>query len=265
MLTQTGTLTPFGYAGQYTDAESGLQYLRARYYDPATQQFLTVDPLLAQTDQAYAYAGGSPTNATDPSGLCETIQDCYQQGNQYTGGGGSATEGASGAAGNLPEAVIEIEGGVTRNIGTVTWSYDGSGTPHDATFHPTVSSTSASSLASSSGGRCPATFGTSTSNDYKGTFFAQNPDLEGKVIVHHAVEQQVLNDYPGILTSSEMHSYENLRGIPKDINGQVHLSWIRMMWNDFYKANPSATKQTFLDQATTIDDLFGHLFDPPVR
>jgi uncharacterized protein RhaS with RHS repeats len=26
--------TPFQYAGQYTDKESGLQYLRARYYDP---------------------------------------------------------------------------------------------------------------------------------------------------------------------------------------------------------------------------------------
>ncbi len=32
---QTGTLAnPFGYAGQYTDPETGLQYLRARYYDP---------------------------------------------------------------------------------------------------------------------------------------------------------------------------------------------------------------------------------------
>ena len=69
VLTTTGTTTPCGYAGQYTDAESGLQYLRARYYDPATAQFLTVDPLLAQTDQAYAYADGSPTNKTDPSGL----------------------------------------------------------------------------------------------------------------------------------------------------------------------------------------------------
>jgi len=68
VLTTTGTTTPFGYAGQYTDPATGLQYLRARYYDPATQQFLTVDPLLAQTEQAYAYAGGSPTNGSDPSG-----------------------------------------------------------------------------------------------------------------------------------------------------------------------------------------------------
>src|SRR5438874_1619024 len=32
----TGSTTPFGYAGQYGDAESGLQYLQARYYDPGT-------------------------------------------------------------------------------------------------------------------------------------------------------------------------------------------------------------------------------------
>jgi RHS repeat-associated protein len=67
--TSGSTSTPFGYAGEYTDAESGFLYLRARYYDPATQQFLTVDPLLAATAQAYTYAGGSPLNFTDPAGL----------------------------------------------------------------------------------------------------------------------------------------------------------------------------------------------------
>jgi RHS repeat-associated protein len=65
----TGSVAnPFRYAGQYRDAESGLYYLRARYYAPATQQFLRRDPLVAATEQAYAYAGGSPLNATDPSG-----------------------------------------------------------------------------------------------------------------------------------------------------------------------------------------------------
>lgn len=61
---------PFGYTGEYTDAESGLIYLRARYYDPSTQQFLTVDPLFARTEQAYAYAAGSPLNLIDPTGHC---------------------------------------------------------------------------------------------------------------------------------------------------------------------------------------------------
>jgi uncharacterized protein RhaS with RHS repeats len=35
------TITPLGFAGQYTDPETGFQYLRARYYDPATAQFVS--------------------------------------------------------------------------------------------------------------------------------------------------------------------------------------------------------------------------------
>ena len=60
---------PFQYAGQYTDQKTGLQYLRARYYDPATSQFLSRDPLEDTTLQPYAYADNSPTNGTDPTGL----------------------------------------------------------------------------------------------------------------------------------------------------------------------------------------------------
>jgi uncharacterized protein RhaS with RHS repeats len=55
-------------------------YLRARYYDPSSQQFLTVDPALSWTEQAYAYAGGSPTNYSDPSGLavdCGPFDRCW--------------------------------------------------------------------------------------------------------------------------------------------------------------------------------------------
>jgi RHS repeat-associated protein len=66
--------TPLGFAGEYTDAESGLQYLRARYTDPATGQFLTRDPLAAVTGQPYAYAGDDPLAATDPSGLLSLQQ-----------------------------------------------------------------------------------------------------------------------------------------------------------------------------------------------
>lgn len=70
LAARTGSqTTPLGFAGQYTDAESGLQYLRARYLDPATGQFLTRDPLTAATRTPYSYAGGNPLAATDPSGL----------------------------------------------------------------------------------------------------------------------------------------------------------------------------------------------------
>lgn len=61
-------ITPFGYAGQYTDP-TGLLYLRARYYDPSTGQFLTIDPLVNKTRLAYAYTPGDPLQAADPLGL----------------------------------------------------------------------------------------------------------------------------------------------------------------------------------------------------
>lgn len=62
-------LTPFGFAGAYTDS-TGLTYLINRYYDSSTGQFLSVDPDVAMTSQAYLYAGDDPLNATDPTGLC---------------------------------------------------------------------------------------------------------------------------------------------------------------------------------------------------
>jgi RHS repeat-associated protein len=65
----TGASTPLQGAGQYHDP-SGLYYLRARYLDPQTAQFLTPDPLNAVTQSSYNYAGNDPLNRTDPLGLC---------------------------------------------------------------------------------------------------------------------------------------------------------------------------------------------------
>jgi hypothetical protein len=110
-----------------------------------------------------------------------------------------------------------------------------------------------------------ATLGTSTSNNYKETFFTANSGTRGNVVVHHAVEQQVLRRYPGVVTQSQMHSLENLRGIPNNLNNTVHLSQIRRSWNEFYRNNPSPTQAQILDHATAIDNQFGHLFNPPIR
>ncbi len=66
----TGTPgTRFGYAGAYEDPDTGFLYLRARYYDPETAQFLTRDPLETISGSAYGYVYNSPVNGTDPSGL----------------------------------------------------------------------------------------------------------------------------------------------------------------------------------------------------
>lgn len=66
----TGTATtPLGYNGQYTNSDTGLIYLRARVYDPATAQFLSVDPLVGSTRAPYDYAADNPLNESDPTGL----------------------------------------------------------------------------------------------------------------------------------------------------------------------------------------------------
>jgi RHS repeat-associated protein len=61
-----------GYINERHDAETGLMYLHARYYDPLLGRFLsgdTLDPIERGVDfNRYAYAGNDPINASDPSG-----------------------------------------------------------------------------------------------------------------------------------------------------------------------------------------------------
>jgi hypothetical protein len=103
--------------------------------------------------------------------------------------------------------------------------------------------------------------------DYKGTSFKQHPDLEGKVVVHHGVEQQVLRrpETSGLFAESEIHSYENLRGIPNELNSDLHLSKIRKEWNKFYRDNPFPTKDDLLNKRQEIDEMFWDLFNPPIK
>jgi RHS repeat-associated protein len=66
---QSGSdVTPFGFQGSYTDP-TGFIYLINRYYDPLTDQFMSVDPLVAVTDQPYVFTNDNPLNAEDPLGL----------------------------------------------------------------------------------------------------------------------------------------------------------------------------------------------------
>ena len=59
---------PFGYRGEYTDAESGLVYLRARMYDSETGRFMSEDPAKDGLNW-YVYGNQNPTMFIDPSGL----------------------------------------------------------------------------------------------------------------------------------------------------------------------------------------------------
>ena len=66
------TALPKGFIGERPDVETGLQYLNARYYDPARGQFDSPDdwdPTLAGVGtNRYAYAGSDPVNKSDPNG-----------------------------------------------------------------------------------------------------------------------------------------------------------------------------------------------------
>lgn len=49
--------------------ERGHDVVVNRYYDPSTDQFISVDPLVSVTGQPISYANDDPVNASDPSGL----------------------------------------------------------------------------------------------------------------------------------------------------------------------------------------------------
>ncbi len=69
--------TNSSYRGRYTwtgrefDVVTGLQYNRARYYDPKTGRWTSQDPLGfdAGDSNLYRYVNNDPTEATDPSGM----------------------------------------------------------------------------------------------------------------------------------------------------------------------------------------------------
>ncbi|XZE43934.1 RHS repeat-associated core domain-containing protein [Pirellulaceae bacterium SH467] len=63
----------FGYTGRNWDSDIGMQYNRARWYDPQTGRWLSQDPIgfAAGDANLYRYVGNKPTMATDPTGLQE--------------------------------------------------------------------------------------------------------------------------------------------------------------------------------------------------
>lgn len=73
-INQSGTSdNSFQFAGEQRDSATGLDYHRARYYDPGLGRFVSKDDYSGRlnspiTQNPYAYANANPVNFTDPSG-----------------------------------------------------------------------------------------------------------------------------------------------------------------------------------------------------
>nr|WP_237178999.1 polymorphic toxin-type HINT domain-containing protein [Paenibacillus sp. MMS18-CY102] len=74
IISQTEQMSnPFQYTGEIYDDESGLIYLRARYYDPSDRRFISEDTYEGDitnplTLNLYVYVGNNPLIYVDPSG-----------------------------------------------------------------------------------------------------------------------------------------------------------------------------------------------------
>lgn len=86
MATETTCPSNYKFTGYERDAETGLDYAFARYYNSRLGRFMSPDPLAGsssdpQTLNRYAYGGNNPINFTDPSGMylqypCSSVGIC---------------------------------------------------------------------------------------------------------------------------------------------------------------------------------------------
>lgn len=99
----------FRYTGREYDSETGLYYYRARYYDPSSSRFISVDPFgLLGGINSYAYTFNNPIRFRDPYGLAASETNCacsakhgfgfggYIGGDAFAGGGDNGLASSAG-------------------------------------------------------------------------------------------------------------------------------------------------------------------------
>ena len=67
LASTVGAIQPFRYRGYIYDTETGLYYLRSRYYNPTWGRFLNADVLIE--GNLFAYCGNNAISREDSNGL----------------------------------------------------------------------------------------------------------------------------------------------------------------------------------------------------
>jgi RHS repeat-associated protein len=103
----------FRFTGEQWDDSAGLEYLRARYYDPAVGRFLGRDPfgglmILPQSLNRYAYVLNNPALYRDPYGYWPSLGDVWDK-----------TKDVAGAAADFVTDPDNIVSGVQMVSGVV--------------------------------------------------------------------------------------------------------------------------------------------------
>ncbi|MEK7660518.1 MAG: RHS repeat-associated core domain-containing protein, partial [Pseudomonadota bacterium] len=120
------TTHPFGYTGRRYEAELGLYYYRARWYDPELGTFLETDPI-GSLDYVnlYSYVGLDPMGKTDPSGMvCQTagtppVTTCTADTYDPARSNGQTTEATPEmkAAAEAGKSAVAVASGNTEKVG----------------------------------------------------------------------------------------------------------------------------------------------------
>lgn len=99
-----------GFTGHVQDAETDLVYMQQRYYDPLVGRFLSIDPIVTDTNSGasfgrYLYVDNNPYAKIDPNGA-------------YSCGSSLTAEQCSIAMSNQATAVRKLEAGV-KMVGAI--------------------------------------------------------------------------------------------------------------------------------------------------
>ncbi len=109
-----------GALGHVSDSETGLVYMRARYYDPSTGRFVSQDPAGSGTNW-FCYADNNPINEVDPTGRAGKTIDVetglwlyevlYAAGESYDNVGSLIGKPYSAAIDWIEKKIIKMESG----------------------------------------------------------------------------------------------------------------------------------------------------------